>query len=418
MDNFINHGLISSQGAKLWTTNFFNDGTVSNGTGSFLLQSRKAVLTGGNLVAGVQDVVLAATNGLTISGNNIRAGRRLTLWSTDLITDGSVTNGNIWVVGSNGITGSPIFSVNASGFNIPVKPPVGDLLGTTVTNTAPTLKSIYNFWAGTNYGLSTRGFTNNLALGQLILDNRSSSLMLGNPNSFFYFNGMGVSNAMYVDNLILMNSATNGNATNSFNFPWLRIGTNMVIYYAQAIENGISVAEDIDKASQHGANGGRLRWIYSYAGHFSSTNLVYPDGSTNTVNAALAASTDIDSDGDGLANASDPTPFFMPSQVNFTLTTTNLPPWSVKVQWATIPHATNFVYYTTNLVSTNWLAFTNFKNWYYGSNVAVTNSAHGNHFISPTSVPSPATNVWVFDAITNVPHYYRVVVWPWLSYPF
>ena len=379
LHSFVNNGLLSDQGTAIWTTNFQNDGTISNGLGSFSLLSFSALLTNGNLVAG-GDVMLVASNSLVISNHMIQAGRKLTLLSTNL-TDTGPTNGNIWVVGTNSGGG-----LADSGFNIPVMPATGagDLLGTTVTNIAPASKSIYNVWAGTNYGVSARGFSNNLALGQLILDAKG-------PSSFFYFNGVGVSNALYVDNLQLLDYATQGSATNSYSFPWLKIATNMVIYYAQALRNGVSVAEQIDFNSQHtGANGGRLRWIYSYAGEFSSTNLVYPDGTTNTVNAALAQSTTIDSDGDGIVNGSDPTPFFVPSEVNFTLTTTNLPPFSAKLQWTTIPNATNFIYYTTNLLATNWLAFTNFKNFYYGDNVAVnkTNLAvhpasTNNYFISP-----------------------------------
>ena len=423
---FINHGLVADKGTAIWTTYFENDGTVSNGTGSFVLQCGSAVLTNGNLMAG-GDVVLIATNtpgsgvnSLIISNHMIQAGRKLTLWSSN-ITDTGVTNGNIWVVGSNGISGSFNLSVNDSGFNIPLKPLVGDLLGTTVTNIAPASVAIYNFWSATNYGLSTRGYTNNLALGQLILDAKGSSL----GGCMFYFNGVGTNNALYVDDLQLLDFATQGNATNSYNFPWLKINTNMVIYYAQALKNGLSVAEAIDNQSRQGANGGRLRWVYSYAGYFSSTNVVYPDGTTNTFNTALAQSTTIDSDGDGIVNALDPTPFFVPSEINLTVTTTNLPPLSARLEWTTIPNATNFIYYTTNLLGNNWLAFTNFKNWYYGNNVAVTNAAHGNSFRSPQtyivslSPPdnSQTTNVWVFDVITNVPHYYKVAVWPWLNYP-
>jgi hypothetical protein len=50
--------------------------------------------------------------------------------------------------------------------------------------------------------------------------------------------------------------------------------------------------------------------------------------------------------------------------------------------------------------------------------VAVTNAAHLNSFVAPLGYPSPAANVWVFDAVTNTPHYYQVVVQPWLTYPF
>jgi hypothetical protein len=96
-----------------------------------------------------------------------------------------------------------------------------------------------------------------------------------------------------------------------------------------------------------------------------------------------------------------------------------------RLQWTTIPNATNAIWYTTNLFSTNWLALTNFSNWYYGNNVAVTNAAHLNSFHSPqvyvnnASLPdnSQQTNVWVFDAITNAPRYYKVVVSPWLNFP-
>jgi len=59
--------------------------------------------------------------------------------------------------------------------------------------------------------------------------------------------------------------------------------------------------------------------------------------------------------------------------------------------------------------------------------VAVTNAGHGNGFHSPQTYVSTQfsppdnsqmTNVWVFDAITGVPHYYKVVIWPWLNYPY
>ena len=96
-------------------------------------------------------------------------------------------------------------------------------------------------------------------------------------------------------------------------------------------------------------NNGHLRWVATYAGYYSGTNIVYPDGTTNgPFNTALAQSSDIDSDGDGIVNGSDPTPFFVSTNFNFTVTFTNLPPLSVRVQWTTIPLATNYIYYATN----------------------------------------------------------------------
>jgi hypothetical protein len=314
---------------------------------------------------------------------------------TNLLTDTGPANGNIWYVGGT----------NLVGLNLPIKPLAGDLLGTTISCTAPgPNKQVVNTWAGRDYGVSTAGYVNNAAIGVLVLDALGAS-------STFKFNGAGVSNALYVDELVLLDTATNFNATQ---VNALNISSNMVIYYADALlGNGASVASKLNHL-----NGNRLRWVAAYAGYFSSTNIVYPDGTTNTFNAALAQSPDIDSDGDGIPNGSDPTPFFVSSQVNFMLTLTNRPPPSVRLQWTTIPLATNYIYYRTNLLATNWLPLTTFDNYYYGANVAVTNSAHMNSFVSPQPYPSSAANVWVFDAVTNMQRYYRVMVQPWLTYPF
>jgi hypothetical protein len=436
---FINHSLVADQGTTLWTTYFENDGTISNGTGSFTLDCGLGVLTNGNLRA-QGDVVLIATNTgngfntLIFSNTMIQVGRKFTLWSTN-ITDTGVTNGNIWVVGTDSGGGS--FD---SGFNTLVGPPAGSfgsfnpedesLLGTTVTNIAPFDKEIYNVWAGNDYGINPQGYTNNLAVGHLVFDVQTT-----NSKVAMVFSGASVGkNALYIDLLELKDGATaenNSNPTNHYNFSWLQINTNMVVYYAQALDGGNSVAEAIDNASRHGGNsGGRLRWVYSYAGYYSSTNLVYTNQYgmviTNTVNTALVQSPDIDSDSDGIPNDIDPTRFFVPSEINLTTTTTNLPPKVAKIEWTTIPNATNFIFYTTNLTATNgWLAFTNFKASYYGNNVTNSHPRFTNGFISPqayinnASLPdnSQQTNVWIYDVLTNVPHYYKVVVWPWLNFP-
>jgi hypothetical protein len=233
---------------------------------------------------------------------------------------------------------------------------------------------------------------NNGAIGRLILDAQGTSPQSG----VFTFNGAGVSNAIYVDYLEFDDAATN---ETSYNFPGLSINTNITVYFAQAMLNGVSVAEKIDNASRYyGANNGRLRWVPAYAGHYSSTNIVYPGGTTNTFNAALAQSTDIDSDGDGTVNAYDPTPFFLASDLNFTETVTNVPPKSILLSWQTIPGATNYVSYKTNLISTGWLPLTN--------------------FISPQPDPSSATNVSVLYPVDPAqPGYYRVTVLPWLTNP-
>ncbi len=404
--NIINNGLMSDQAAFIYSTNFVSSGLFSNGVGSFTLKSINTTLTNGVLVAGGDVSITAAS--LITSNLILQAGRSLTIQATNLLTDDGLSSSNIWTVG--------IGSVGV-GLNVNVKPPIGDLLGTTITNYAPTNTSVLNTWAGTDRGVSIFGYTNNLAVGRLILDVMPGAYS-GHYGSFV-FQGAGTKNALYVDYLELRDYATNGGRNNNtFDFPWLTINTNLVIYFAQAVMNGVSVAENIDYASRfQGANGGRLRWIASYAGQYSSTNVAYPNGTTNAVNAALAAANDIDSNGNGIANINDPTPMFLPYQTFFTGVVTNNPA-RVRLQWATIPLATNSISYRTNLQSGDWLPLTNFSAFYYSTNLSVPVPNPANGFASPQNYPGPATNVWIYDPVTNLPHYYRVLVQPWVTYPY
>ncbi|HWY29316.1 MAG TPA: hypothetical protein VNX46_01095 [Candidatus Acidoferrum sp.] len=388
--NFLNYGLVSDQASSIWADNFVSSGAISNTFGSFTLQSLSATLTNG-LISAVGDVSITADS-LTTSNLLIQSGRSLTLQATNLLTDGVpigpgiVTNGNLWVVGG----------ASSVGLKLPVKPTVSGLLGTTITNNAPANKKVLNTWAGQDYGVSAAGFSNNAAIGRLIL--------VGGANGRFTFTGTGISNALYVDDIEFVDQATNRDGHGN---PIALTNTaNMVIYYAQALFNGVSVAELLNHA-----NNNHLRWVPQYVGHYSSEELFY-NGTTNIVNAALANSPDIDSNGNGIPNASDPSPFFLSSQVDFTPTVINLPPWSLKLQWQTIPEATNLVQYTTNLLSPAWVNLTNFSAYYYGPGSAVP-GVYPNGFISPQPYPSPATNVWVYDAITNsAQRYYRVLVNP------
>ena len=279
---------------------------------------------------------------------------------------------------------------------LPIKPATGDLLGTTITNFAPANTPMLTVWAGQDRGYSIAGFSNNAAIGHLVLDAAA-----GTPthNGRFTFNGASISNAIYVDEIEFKDFSTNRDAGG--NMQGITFNTNLVIYFAQAIVNGGSFAEKLNlKNTNNFANNltSHFRWLPAYTGYFSSTNLVYPDGSTNVVNAALAQSGNIDSDGDGILNNADATPFFVSSQINFQLTITNVPPRYARLTWMTIPNATNTVLFKTNLLAPNWSVLTN--------------------FVSPQPYPSPASAVTVLDPVgTNVTRFYWISVQPWLTYP-
>jgi hypothetical protein len=362
---FVNNGTISAGDQTINSVDFqINNGTDRTLYGNFSLTTQTGRLTGATIVSGA-DIQFQA-NTLQISQSTLSANDALDFTVVANLSDGGFGAGNT-------------FSCS-NGFNLWIKPATGGLLGTTIYDTALGQAEVDHVWAGQDFGATVTGYTNNAAIGKLILDAPGSG--------FFQFNGATTSNALYVDDLELRDSATNFNGSQ---VTALGIGPNMVIYYAQAMVNGVSVAEKLNHL-----NGNRLRWVAAYAGHFSSTNIVYPNGTTNgPFNAALAQSTTIDSDGDGINNAFDPTPFFVSGEVNLKLTLTNKPPLTALITWDSIPSATNTVYDRTNLALGNWLVLTG--------------------FVSAANIPPvggwPITNT-VADPVTGPSRYYRVQVDP------
>ena len=374
--DFINTGFFADNGTAIHANEFLNSGMMNNGGGSFLLNSLDTTVTAGQIIAG-GDMAMSGQN--LIISNSFLSAKSLTLTFTNLATDITVTNGNFWSVGNtNGTTGV--------GFALMRKPVTGDLLGTSLTNYVGSgNKQAFNTWAGQDRGATVAGYTNNMALGRLILDTS------GGLSTFNFSAVPGMTNALYVDYLELRNAATNRDG--SGNFPHLILTNNLTIYYAQAVIDGFSIAEKMN-----GKNTNHLIWVPSYTGFFSSTNIV-AGGVTNAYNAALAQSTDIDSDGDGTYNVHDTTPVFLPSDINLLISVTNIPPHNYsRLTFNTIPHATNFVYFSTDMV--NWSPLTN--------------------FLSPDPYPSPATNVVVVDPtpIGLVMRYYQVQENTWLTFPF
>ena len=332
--DFVNRGSVVAQGCSVWATNFENSGLVDAGPGPIAITATTAVLSNGVFNAPFNDIILNAHR-LLISNQVLKAGHRLTIWATNSLTDGGPASGNIW-------------SAGVLGFSLPIEPPIASLLGTTITDTAPAWAAVSSQWAGQDRGPVAAGFSNNAALGRLILDG-------GTPGSSFVFEAPTGTNALYVDYLEFRNWMTNFDG--SGNLANLGFGTGMKIYYAQLIINGVSWAEKLNHK-----NSGGLNWVAAYAGAFSSTNMVYPNGTTNLINLALAQSCDLDSNGDGIANCqpSPNGPVFVPSQVNFTAALTNVPPRSVALSWNSIPFGTNYVFYQTNLLASNWRLLTNF----------------------------------------------------------
>jgi hypothetical protein len=313
---FVNHGTIENQGTFIRANYFENSGVIEEDLANNIDigVSTAAIATNGLFLAPLGSVSLAA-NSLFLSNGVINAGQSLTLTAPCSLSDGYVfgnqfghitnsvlpnvvTNGNIWTAGG--------------GVQITVKPPTADLLGTTISNFAVNSIDSINVWPGKDMGAVPDGFADNLALGRMVLNADA------NPSQFT-FRSVNGSSALYVDSIELQGNTTNTDANG--NPQSIAIEPGMRIYYAQAIQNGVSIAEKLNgKFGAAYTNGGQFFWVSNYAGVYSSTNIAYPDGNSYIFNQALVISPDIDSDGDGTVNRDDETPIPIGTVFDITIT--------------------------------------------------------------------------------------------------
>jgi len=287
---FINSGSVSNFSTKIQANLFINSGSVFAWNGAVSLDGQTGILTNGSFIT-ISNNIGITEGALVISNHVLSAGGAIFLSATSLLDDGSlnpigvdsadfVTNRNFWA---------------CSGFNL-LRVPVGNasLLGTTITNSALPNHNIINRSAAANLGCSAAGFNKNGAIGRLVLD--------GGNQSQFTFQGVGGNNALYVDTIELRDFTTN--FVNNV-FKGLGVTPGMHVYFANAIvQNGANISEKLN-----GANNGAFCWIRDYnCGPYSSTNMVYPDGTTNRLNLGVVQSQNLDSDNDGTVNYLDSSP--------------------------------------------------------------------------------------------------------------
>lgn len=339
--SFVNRGLITANSIEVSAVDYDNSGTnqttsLTAGVGGPISIRAGTAKFDGGLAGGLLSAggsILLAANDLKLRNHRLITSGTLVLSPTNSLTD----------VGASGTNRIDV----ALGFALTVKPASGDLLGTTIYTTAPFIGDVPHFWAGTDYGPVAAGYTNNAALGRLLLDT-SNNLSAVNR---LLFSGTGTSNALYVDYLDLAGTLTNDLVNH------LLIETNMILYFANA---------NLRPEILDGQLGGRLRWVKDYAGLNTGVDVQLRDGRTVKVNVAKLNSQVLDSDADGIVNGSDLNPFdgiIINSQVTFT----NVPPLTAFVTWEAAAQTVYQVEVNTNLLAGTWQFLSNF------TNVATTN---------------------------------------------
>ncbi len=293
---FVNSGFIRANSLKVNSLYFDNPGILYSQQGATFIQCLDAILPNSGIIFSTSLLQLTANN-LTMNGYRLSAADALTLYVTNTLSDGGPGSANL-IQAQNGV-------------NLPIKPRTGDFMGSTVQSIAPTTtdKTIHHLWAAEDRGPTTAGYTNNAAIGQLVLS-------ASNTVSSFQFTGTagpGVTNGLYVDLLDLTSLGQRF-------LTGLKIDPNLVLYYAavRVPTNIVFPEPDSLKLPEEFLDGklnGHLRWVRTFAGPNSSTT-VFVDGQPIQVNSALRNSQLIDSNSNGIPNASE-SPFSVFSSGSF-----------------------------------------------------------------------------------------------------
>jgi hypothetical protein len=311
--NIVNFGEVEAAGIRMRTAYFQNSGEFDIDN-SFRVEAQVGKLEKGRVRAGVE---------LWLEGNDLKMHqytndglRSVILRATNSLADSGPGAGNLVRAGA--------------GFHLPIKPRFGDLLGTRFVSSAAPGAAVDHSWGAADRGADVSGYSNNVAVGQLTVG--------GGIGSRLQFRGASPTgaNGLYVDFLELQGESLAAFRNHRLD-QVLGIAPNLTIYFAFA---------NVPAEELSGQLGGRIQWVRDFVGPNSSIEIALPSGKTIRVNRALRESVVIDSDGDGLANGYDLTPF---GDVVVEAVVTSEAPSRTVVRWTAAPLTTYHVEYATDV---------------------------------------------------------------------
>ena len=299
LQTFLNQGAIESSGfMSLSAAVFRNEGTLTAGN-VFNLSATELAL---DSISPTNGVAITAGAGLTILADKLSVSAGGLIKATGTLTLDVATH----FVAAGGFSSGPnLLSLSASNVRLMRNAVTNNLQGVSVSLKAPRFGRSSLQWAGSDLGLIKSGFTNNSALGALALDvDEFGSIEIASTS--------GSNGAVYVRQLRLGKGFTYFINTNGIIDPdglkaALEIRPGMTLYF-----NSVSVdTNEISGTLLDGQIGGQLRFIPALARGQVGGNIVTDLGGGFSVSApwSVQYSATLDSDGDGLVNAVDATPF-------------------------------------------------------------------------------------------------------------
>ncbi len=323
LDTIRNEGIIASSAVSMGAVRFELLGEIYAGGGTISILADSFVSKGGLMTSGTGSYLWANTADLT--GLEAQAGGKFYARVTESLTDGGPL--------------APSLISSQYGVQVDKKPVQSDLRGTTVEINVPSYSRASSVWAASDLGKSIQGFTNNLALGNLNLEIRSGGVAL--------FEGPDARNAIYVEKLSL-GSRILATLTNSVpSDDGISLSEGFTLYFSSTSTNTTPAV--LDGIVTPG--GGKLVYLPLASGLVSVVN---GDGRTVEVPQVVRYSAVLDSDGDGIPNSTDSSPFDVVVVGSTKLVGT--PAREIEVQWDATPGQSYEIQATKDLGAGRWVS--------------------------------------------------------------
>ena len=273
---FDNTGTNATQNLTVYAENFNNSGGMFV-DGSFALNSK--YINASDSALNVRENVQINGDFFKLRNSTNMVGGMLNMNISNLLVDGGSATTNWFFIG-NGIASD---SESNS----------GKLLNSQFFLNADSYKSVPVVWnSSKDKGPVYEGYVDNRAIGLLSLTNSYLGV-------FEIASTSESKKAIYVDKLVLEGLTENALLTNKLD--QLNIKDGMTVYFA---------ASNLPEEKLDGMRDGKLRWVKDFAGQYSSMPLYLPGSAESVmVNRAHRRSRIFDTDGDGVANGFDPTPY-------------------------------------------------------------------------------------------------------------
>ena len=222
---FVNHGEIESGSQTIDSLDIqIADGINYTRIGDFSAMAQSIEITGPTVVP-----YWIYTNSIYSADNINFFANTLLMDSADLYAGGAL---NFNVTNSLSDNGTASLLACYNGFNLWLLPTNGDLPGSTITSIASLdREEILHAWAGKDYGPSTAGFNNNVAIGTLVLSAQNPNTNSAAEDPLFHFYGTGVSNGLYVTTLDLSQLTTRYADVASM----IQVDPNLKIYFYDVV---------------------------------------------------------------------------------------------------------------------------------------------------------------------------------------